>query len=315
MRHPILFLILFLMTIQSGLKAQSNNPVFAYQVGQYKVYLLCEGQQTGDTTILIGATPEMIAEYIPEGTFSNASNVFLVQTPDNKNILFDTGYGRLLFNNLKSLGLSANDIDLVFITHMHGDHIGGLLKDNIPLFSRAKLYISQAEYDYWTNDEEMNRLPENRRGGFVLAHNVINGYKNQLQLFKPNELGNIKTALLAGIMPIAAYGHTPGHTLYLIESGKDKLLIWGDLTHAMAIQMPYPQVAVTYDVNPKEAVESRLAILDYVAKNRIAIAGMHIAFPAIGTVKAEGVNHYTYTAQPPVIFDKDGGRVKIQSVF
>jgi glyoxylase-like metal-dependent hydrolase (beta-lactamase superfamily II) len=277
--------------------AQENDAIFSYNVGKYKVYLLSEGQQKGNSGILIGATPEMIAESIPDGTFPNASNAFLVQTPDNKNFLFDTGYGRLLFGNLQTIGLNASDIDAIFITHMHGDHIGGLLFEEIRLFSKAKLYIPQAEYDYWTNDEEMNRLPENKRGGFELARKVVDIYESQLELFNPNELTNITASLVPGIKPIAAYGHTPGHTVYLIESGKDKLLIWGDLTHAMAIQMPYPQVAVTYDVNPEEAVQSRLVILDYVSKNNIPIAGMHIAFPAIGTVKAEAVNHYTYTAQ------------------
>ncbi|MDR2057804.1 MAG: MBL fold metallo-hydrolase [Dysgonamonadaceae bacterium] len=297
MKRQIILFIFSMVIVANLATAQENNNVFSYSVGEYRVYLLSEGQQKGNTGILIGATSEMIAEYIPDGTFPNASNAFLVQTPDNKNWLFDTGYGRLLFSNLQYLGLTADDIDAILITHMHGDHIGGLLKNDIRLFSHAKLYIPQEEYNYWTSDEAMNRLPENNRGGFEFARKVIKAYEKQLILFNPNELGKITETLLPGIKPIAAYGHTPGHTTYLIESGKDKVLLWGDLTHAMAIQIPYPQVAVTYDVNPAEAVKTRLAILDYVSKNNIPIAGMHIAFPATGTIKAKAANHYTYTAQ------------------
>jgi glyoxylase-like metal-dependent hydrolase (beta-lactamase superfamily II) len=93
---------------------------------------------------------------------------------------------------------------------------------------------------------------------------------------------------------LATYGHTPGHTSFLIESKESKLLIWGDLTHAMAIQMPYPQVAVTYDVNPEGAVQSRKAVLTYVSENHIPVAGMHIAYPAIGEIKSISDGGYQF---------------------
>jgi glyoxylase-like metal-dependent hydrolase (beta-lactamase superfamily II) len=257
--------ILLILVIMAAITANAQN------VGDYTVYLLSEGQQTGNTEILIGATPEMIADAIPDGTFPNATNCFLIQTPD-KNILVDTGYGRLLPNYLAIMGLSADQIDAVLITHAHGDHIGGLLEDGKAVFPNAKLYISQPERDYWVGAKNTNVI------------NVLKAYEKQLVLFKPNDLKSITTSLLPGITPIAAYGHTPGHTAFLVESKGDKLLIWGDLTHAMAIQMPYPQVAVTYDVNPKEAVQSREKILKYVSENKITITGMHIAYPAAGKI-------------------------------
>jgi glyoxylase-like metal-dependent hydrolase (beta-lactamase superfamily II) len=281
MKNRTILLILVLMAAMS-VNAQSNENIFSKTVGDYKVCLLSEGQQKGNTGILIGATPEMIQEQIPEGTFPNASNAFLVQTPD-KNILVDTGYGRLLLDNLESIGLNAGQIDVVLITHMHGDHIGGLLKEGKIVFPNACLYIARPEHDYWVG--------ENNAG----AVNVIKAYEKQLVLFEPNELENITVSLLPGITPLAAYGHTPGHTVFLVESKEDKLLIWGDLTHAMAIQMPYPQVAVTYDVNPEEAIQSRIAILKYVSENDIPIAGMHIAYPAIGEIRTVPGKGYEFT--------------------
>ena len=263
--------------------AQQNENIFSYHVGEYKITLLSEGQGSGNTEILIGATQEMINDYTKDGSFPIATNAFLIQTPD-KNILIDTGYGKALPNNLKSLGLDGNKIDAILLTHMHGDHIGGLLHEGEILFPNAFIYIPQPEYDYWMSDKEMNQLPENRRGGFLNARKVVEAYKEKIQLFEPHKAGDVYSPLLSGISPIAGYGHTPGHTLFEIESKGEKILVWGDLTHAMAIQMPYPKVAVTYDVNPELAIKYRLEILKYVTKNNIPIAGMHITYPAMGQI-------------------------------
>jgi glyoxylase-like metal-dependent hydrolase (beta-lactamase superfamily II) len=101
--------------------------------------------------------------------------------------------------------------------------------------------------------------------------------------------------LFPDIQGIAAYGHTPGHTLFMVGNGEQKLLIWGDLTHTMPLQMPYPYLAVTYDTAPKQAVASRLKILEYVSKNNISIAGMHTVSPAIGKVKESPEGGYVFT--------------------
>ncbi|MDR0541496.1 MAG: MBL fold metallo-hydrolase [Dysgonamonadaceae bacterium] len=277
-----LILLFFVVMATSYTKAQNTGFAFPVQTGDCAVYLLSEGQQKGNSGILIGATPEMIAKTIPDGSFPNAVNVFLIRTPD-KNILVDAGFGRLLFNHLDSLGLKADEISDILITHMHGDHIGGLLKDGKILFPNAQLYISQPEYDYWTKSNNQQAL------------NVLSVYQNRLVLFLPDKLTDVKTSLLPGIFPIATYGHTPGHTSFLIRSKNDQLLIWGDLTHAMAIQMPYPQVAVTYDASPEDAIRSREAVLKYVSENKIPIAGMHIAYPGTGTVVADLQGGYIFT--------------------
>ena len=281
MKHRIIGIVLLMMA-NIYVKAQTNENIFSMKLGDSKVFLLSEGQRNGSADILIGATPEMIAKYAPDNAFPMAANAFLWQT-GGKNILFDTGYGKFLFDNLKSLQIKPEDVDAVCITHMHGDHIGGLLHDGKAAFPNASLYLAQSEYDFWTNDEVIHQLPENAKGGFLLAKKVIEAYKDRLQLFEPNAVNPpYHTTLYPGIKAIASYGHTPGHTAYLIESGNDKLLIWGDLTHAMSVQMPYPEVAVTYDANPEMAIQSRAVILQFVSDEAIPVAGMHIPYPGIG---------------------------------
>jgi len=262
--------------------AQSPD-AFIYQVGDKKVTLLSETQGEGNPGILIGATPEMMEEYIPDGKFPNAVNAFLVQS-NRQNILVDAGYGRKLFDNLAASGVTPEQIDVILITHMHGDHIGGLMKDGKVTFPNAILYLPEPEHAYWTDENMMNTFPEDRRGSFRQAQAVVAAYADRLKLFAPQQVGAESPEILPGIVGIAAYGHTPGHSMFLLTSGTEKLLIWGDLTHAMAIQMPYPQVAVTYDVDPETAIASREAVLKYVAAEAIPVAGMHIAFPGTGRI-------------------------------
>ncbi|MDH6306912.1 glyoxylase-like metal-dependent hydrolase (beta-lactamase superfamily II) [Parabacteroides sp. PF5-5] len=262
--------------------AQNANHVYSYPVGTSIINLLAESQGQGNKGILIGATDEMIAACAPEGTFPNAMNAFLVQMP-SQTVLVDAGLGRELFNNLESLGVSPSQIDIILLTHMHGDHTGGLLREGVVMFPNAKLYLSQPEYDYWMGDEK-----------FKQQQQIIAAYKDQLHLFQPCELGKSTTDLVPGLTAYAAYGHTPGHTIYMLESGGEKLLVWGDLTHAMALQMPYPQVAVTYDVNPDDAIAARKQVLEYVSKYNIPIAGMHVAYPAMGSIKRQASGGYSF---------------------
>ncbi len=276
-----------ILIIINNVSAQENKNVFTCKIGDFEICLLSEGQQNGKVDILIGATPEILRKYVPEGSFPNAVNAFLVRT-QGKTVLIDAGFGRNLFDNMKSLGVSPEQIDVVLITHMHGDHIGGMLREGKVAFPNAEICLPQPEYDYWTGD----KVADVRAQG---ARNVIAAYRQKLHLFQPDELGINGKALFPGFRGIAAYGHTPGHTMYMVESGDEKILIWGDLAHAMAVQMPRPQVAVTYDVNPGQAIVSRKKTLEYVSKHNIPVAGMHIAFPAVGKVTADSKDSYRFT--------------------
>ena len=282
--------LMIAITITSALAAfaQNANAIFTCKIGDAEVYMLSEGQQRGNHSTLIGATPEMLAKYAPDGDFPTAVNAFLIRLPE-RTILVDAGFGTRLFDNLRQLNVGPEEIDILLLTHLHGDHVLGMMRNGEVAFPLAEVYLSKAEYDYWTSDEEMNRLPPPNRGAFITAQNILRAYEKALRLFTPNDDG---VALLPGIYPIAAGGHTPGHTIYLLESGDDRLLVWGDLAHAMSLQMPCPEIAVTYDVNPEEAVRTRQRTLDYVAQQQIPVAGMHIAYPGVGRIFRNGDGYF-----------------------
>ncbi|GHT51589.1 MBL fold metallo-hydrolase [Bacteroidia bacterium] len=271
MKQYLLFLIVLIMPINS-IMAQANQEVITFEFGEFRVSTLAEKMSNGGTSMLVGAGQDALQKYLPDGTFPMEVNAFLVRTPD-KNVLIDAGLGQKLFDNLQSLEVTPEQINVILMTHLHGDHIGGLLRDGKVAFPNADLYLSQAEYDYWIKSDNKQAL------------NMLAAYKDKLKLFVPEELGSKENNLFPGFQGIAAYGHTPGHTAYLIESDKSNLLIWGDVTHVMAIQMALPEVALAFDSDTKQAIESRKKIADYAAKNKIPVGGMHILFPAIGNIK------------------------------
>ncbi|MDR1514125.1 MAG: MBL fold metallo-hydrolase [Synergistaceae bacterium] len=257
-----------------------KDAIFRSKVGLFDVYTLPERQSEGNVSILIGASSRDIDEYIPTGAYPTAVNAFAVKTPDGV-ILIDTGLGQNLALNLKSVGLSPEDIDSVLITHSHGDHIGGLLKDGAPAFPNAKVYISAAEFE-WSHQVRRSLL----------------GYEGRVNRFTPGGLDDSGTELMKGIRAIAAYGHTPGHTLFMIESAEERLLVWGDLTHAITIQAPRPDISVTYDSDPLQAAAARKEVLKFAAETSTPIAGMHIAYPGIGKIEPDSKRAGSYKFVP-----------------
>lgn len=182
---------------------------------------------------------------------------------DDEKILVDAGLGApfsMLMQTLKIQGVTSEDLKLIYITHMHGDHIGGLLKEGKATFPNAEVYINRVEAEAW---EAM----DSTKNGQQLQ--VLEAYKDHLHLFEAGDVlpGEVKT--------IAAYGHTPGHTLFQ----KDDLLVIGDLIHGAALQLEHPEYCPFFDMDPETAIASRKRILEYARENGLKMYGMHLPSP------------------------------------
>ena len=212
----------------------------------------------------------LFADTAPEGLITSlgldegvpASVCAFLMKSEGKHILFDAGNGNndsQLLAGLSASGVQPELIDYIMITHMHGDHIGGLTKDGKAVFENATLYIPQAEYDGWVAMGE-------ERSAQMRA--VIAVYGSRVEIFAENE------ALPCGIKAITATGHTPGHTLYRA----DKALIAGDIMHGVALQLEHPEVCARFDMDHANAISSRKSVIEMAKAEGLTLYGMH--FPA-----------------------------------
>ena len=270
--------ILILLILGFSLFAEKvSEGIFAYKVGQFEVFVLVEAEREGNVAILIDVDEEILKNHIPETGFKHSTNAFLIKTSE-QNILIDagTGAGRSILEKIELLGLEKEEIDTILLTHLHFDHFGGLRTENDRNFPNAKIYLSKEELLQFT---EVN--PNQA------AIETIELYSDNVVTFDANMLDEPHNELMPGIIPIANFGHTPGHTVFLVENNGEKLIIAGDFLHVPLVQFSNPDISATFDVDPVMAAFSRKQIIDYAAKNKIPIGGMHIVLPGIGNVISE----------------------------
>jgi glyoxylase-like metal-dependent hydrolase (beta-lactamase superfamily II) len=211
-------------------------------------------------------------------------------------ILMDTGFadngppgtGRLSAH-LNQAGLRLEDIDVVLISHFHGDHISGLRrKDGSLTFPNAKVWVPQPEFDYWMSDERMVAAPQAARGGFLNVRRVFSAMPTQqLHRFEPG------AELMSGMRSIAAFGHSPGHTLFQWKAGAEGFTYMADASHYPALFVRNPDWQVQFDMDAESARQSRRVALQRAVDQGGLVGGFHFPFPGWGRIAPEG-NGYVF---------------------
>lgn len=291
---PVLLLALFVVSLarsESGIAGDVDTQLF--KIGSVDVWRITDVTGEMDVGAIFPGDPETIRRYVPSGKTQQTIFAFLYHI-GGEWILADTGLGSTsgarvsrLLQGLETVGVSPERIDAVVITHMHGDHIGGLLKDGGRAFPNARLKLGRIEHDFWTALENREKFP-GREANFDMAMRVVDAYRGRLDLL---EFGD---SIVPGLVAQEAIGHTPGHTALYLESDGERLLCVADLIHATQLQFPRPDMSPRYDMDPETAQRARERILHRAARENIPISGMHLAMPGVGRVKEVGTGVFEF---------------------
>jgi glyoxylase-like metal-dependent hydrolase (beta-lactamase superfamily II) len=272
-------------------KAQAPG-YYRHMVGDIEVTALLDGTaKLPVMNLLKNAPPEQILAALKRGFLKElvetSVNGYLVNT-GSKLVLIDAGtggsfgYTAQFLDNLRAAGYKPEQIDEVYITHMHGDHVGGVLANKVRAFPNATLRLDKREADYWLSEEAMNRAPEQMRAFFKTAMAAVAPY-NTANRFKT--FGGA-TELVPGVFSMPTYGHTPGHTIYRIESKGQTLVLWGDLMHVASVQFDNPGVVISFDTDNNAAAAERAKAYAEAAAKGWLVGSAHISFPGLGNLRA-----------------------------
>ncbi|MFY9512173.1 MAG: MBL fold metallo-hydrolase [Rubrivivax sp.] len=267
---------------------------YRMQLGDFEVTALNDG--TVDLPVdklLIGPAPtiaSLLAKSYLKPPVETSVNGYLINT-GSKLVLIDAGAAGLfgptlgkLIANLKASGYQPEQVDEIYITHMHPDHVGGLVAGDKAAFPNAVVRADTREGGFWLSKEKMDAAPADAKGFFQGAMASLNPYVAAGKL-KPFDG---ETELVPGIKAVPSYGHTPGHTIYAVESQGHKLVVWGDLMHVAAVQFAMPAITIQFDSDNKAAAPQRQKNYADAAKKGYYVAVAHVAFPGIGKLRADG---------------------------
>jgi len=279
---------------------------YRLKVGDLEVTALFDGAAVFDAHWLNGtkATMDGVVNALQEDPrlLDVSDEGFLVNTGKQR-ILVDAGAGTWwgggvlgrLEGSLRSAGYTPEEIDIVLITHLHSDHVGGLTtQDGKRVFPNADVYVAKAESDFWLSTEIAAKAPKDVQPFFQSARAIAAPYikAGKWHTFNGSE------SIVDGMQLVPLPGHTPGHTGYEFSSKGQKILFCGDIVHAQRVQLQHPEVTAVFDIDQNAAAAARLQLLPKLAREDVLIAGPHMPFPALGRLRKEG-SGYSWV---PVVF-------------
>src|SRR6266849_940323 len=269
---------------------------YRLEVGDLEVTALFDGTGVFDPHWLNGtkATMDGVVKALHEDPhmLDVADTGFLVNT-GKQLILVDVGagtwwgegaFGRLA-GSLHSAGYTPEEVDIVLVTHLHSDHVGGLTTpDGKRVFPQADVYVAKAESDFWLSPAIAAKAPKDAQPFFQSARAIAAPYikAGKWRTFSGSE------PIVDGMELVPLSGHTPGHTGYEFSSKGQKVLFWGDIVHALRVQLPRPEVTAMFDIDHTAAAATRQQLLTKLAREGVLIGGPHMLFPGLGRLHKEG---------------------------
>lgn len=268
--------------------------IYPFKLGDFKITVISDGIRASDKpeeTFGINQKPEAVADllktnFLPTNRYVNGFSPVLIDTGTDV-VLFDTGMGEggrangmgKLLDGLALAGYTPDQVTLVVLTHLHGDHIGGLMEAGKPTFPTARYLTGQIEYDFWTDPARVGTPAE---GNHKQVLTKVVPLKNKFAF-----IGN-GAEVVPGIVSMLAAGHTPGHMVFHVASGGKKVVLTADTANHYVLSLQRPDWEVRFDMDKAMAAETRRKIFDAIALERVPFIGYHMPFPSIGYAEKSG---------------------------
>ncbi len=272
-----------------------------FRVGRYEVTALLDGTFTLDLAAFPNAgadAPALLSRaFVPNAPLSGVVTAFAVNTGDRLYLVdcgTNAGFAPTLAKlpeALSAAGLDPATVDALLMTHLHADHVGGAARDGRAVFPNAEMVVPEAEAAFWLDPATLANASEMMRPFVQVAQASVAPYASRLRRIAPG------ARVAPGIEAVALPGHTAGHTGYLLSEGGQSLLLWGDVVHAAALQLPRPAITFAFDVDGAAAAATRARALDRAASERLMIGGVHMPFPGVGHIARDGAG-YTFVPAP-----------------
>lgn len=278
-------------TLTAPLLGTLRPQVHRFKLGAFEVTTILDGAFIRDAVkppFCMDQTDEAIAaqaqaNLVPADRFEHTFSPTLVNT-GKQLVLFDAGFGAMqraagagsLRELLPAAGYQAEDVDVVVFTHVHPDHIAGVMEGSAPAFPNARYAIGQVEFDEWKSGA---KIPQQRQDNRDLFMKLIVPLADNMTFLQPDE------EVVAGIRSVATFGHSLGHMSFMLESEGKACLIWGDVTNHYVFSLQQPDWQVGFDDDPAAATATRKRVLDMVETDKLLVVGFHMPFPAVGYVE------------------------------
>ena len=273
------------------------NGVYKYKVGSIEVAAVYDGiwRKPHDPTFIKNASIEDTKEALGKAglttEFMPIPLTVVVLKIGDKYIMIDSGSGvgqwqanaTNLPSNMKAAGIDRSQISTILVSHFHPDHVWGLMEKgtNAAVFPNAELVVNSTEYKWWTEPGRVEKLPEGRKPAGKRIGDVFPTWKNW-KLVEDN------AEVAPGVRLLATPGHTPGHSAFLVTSGKDQLMVSNDAMYVPALLAPHPDWQGAYDQDGATAVTTRRKLMDRIIADKMMVCGAHFPFPGRGTFTKDG---------------------------